>query len=396
MNTKKLLYPIIFVFVLSCSGENQQDDDSMHPIQEKLPYSNVNPDLPEVRDGGEYIDSMPESVQVLYRFLNYESQAASQQELDLLTTGNIDVSAINDSTLLVLEIGSNRLVQYDLKGDQYEVIADRGRGPGDLYFERELSVYNDKAFIAMQAYRLSVFSCDYGGCEYEKTLQTEYNNYSVAPLDDHLYFLGIPPFGGEQYADSAAKEQNLIHKINYEGDHKQSYLPAYNFWAPMVRERMNSGGQVRVFPEYDITIVTFDFFPYLYSHNNEGKLTAIYEIPGFIQGFYEFEERSDGRWRGRLVYDSNSRISATAKLDDKWLLIKIREQRDVEFLGMDEGFEGDEWYSYYLFNIEKEKLFKIGDDTKTPVNESRVIHVVDNGIVINESGLLYWQGVNSN
>lgn len=386
-------YLLIFCFLVvinSCENANQESNITMHPISEYMPYSNINSEVLDEIDGGEYLDQLPKNVQALYRFLNYETDDADTHELNLLTSDAIDVSTINESDLLILDKDSNRLIQYNLLSDEYEVIANQGRGPGDLFFSRELSVYDDKAIVAMQGFRISVFMCSDGYCDYDKTIQTDYNNYSTATIDDHLYFLGIAPFGREQDPDPVNTNQQLVHKINFAGEKQHSFLPVYNFRAPVVRERMHSEGHVRTFPESGTIIVTFELFPYIYMHDIAGELTAKYKLPGFIQNYYEYEEDNSGRWRGRIIYDSNSRISFTSELDNRWLLLKIREQRDVEFIDLIEGFKGDEWHSYYIFDVNEEKLFKIGDDIVKPYNESRVIFVSDQGLIINKEGTLYF------
>lgn len=253
----------------------------------------------QVQDGGDVIDIFPESVQLLYHVLNDERDAlldhnnpillASGVNDTLLTTGNIDVSSVSDSSLLILERNTNRLIQYNIDDQKYQVIANQGRGPGDLYFSRELSVYGNKAFVAMQGFQISKFTCNNGLCEYAKTIPMEYNNYSIAPQNESIYFLGVSAFGREGDPDPSNVDQYLIHKISEDGEVQQSYLPIYRDRSSLVRDAMNSGGKVRLFPELDSIVVTFSRVPYLFVHDSEGRLTAKYELPEYLQRYFESE-----------------------------------------------------------------------------------------------------------
>ncbi|TVR19726.1 MAG: hypothetical protein EA391_00200 [Balneolaceae bacterium] len=401
MFKNKLLVSISMLLLISCTRDSNTSGTMLHPVAEKMPYANIEAELLKIHDGEEYIDLFPESVQLLHYVLNDEAGLlqhtkpillSSGENDTLLTTGAVDISSVNDSSLLILERSTNRLVQYNIDESRYHVIANQGRGPGDLHFSRELSVYDNKAFIGMQGFRISKFTCNSGLCEYSKTIQTEYNNYSVAPDDDYISIVGISAFGNEGDPDPSNTDQYLLHKINYNGEVLQSYLPIYRHRSPLVREAMNSGGRVRSFPESNSIVVTFSRFPYLYVHNDAGELTNIYELPDFIQSYYKSEEDRAGRYTTSLLFDNNSMISFTSTLNERWLLLRMREQRDLVFhgYGLEEGFTGTQWFSYFAFNVDEKTLYKIGEDTRKSVrDERRVLHVIDQGIVINENGLLY-------
>lgn len=388
---KKYIFFIVLTFTISCIEKGDTEYITVHPAQEYMPYSSFEPVKLEARYGGDFLHLLPKNVQILYNILNNESGNLKPEELQILTTNDIDVKSINKSDLLILEKDNARLIQYSLIDNEYDIIADKGRGPGDLFFPKELTVYKEKAFVGMQAFQISFFLCDGVFCEYENTLNTKFNNYSIAPVDDFIKFLGIKPFGREQHPDPSNTDQNLIHKIDYNGEIYQSYFPVYDYRSSLVRQTMNSGGQIRSFPELETIVITFDFFPYVYVFNDSGELNAKYEFPEYIQAYYESEENRAGGFTGRYIFDSSvTSIRFTSKIDEKWMLVGIRDRREVEFISMEEGFDGYEWFSYYAFDVEEKKIYKIGDDTEKPYGESRILHVVDNGVVINEAGTLFF------
>ncbi len=387
---KRFLYLLIWVFLISCTKQNNRNDFTLHPIQEKMPHANIKSEKLEVLSESEYVNILPEKLQLLHAFLSDDIDDFNIIELSLLTTDAINISAINDSTILILEKDKNRLIQYSLESNVYEIIANQGRGPGDLLFARELAFHDNRAFIGMQGFQISVFDCIDVLCEYEKTLRTDFNNYSLAPNDDSLLFLGISRFGRDQDPDPSNTDQYLIHEVNYEGKLQQSFLPIYDDRAPLVREQMSSGGWIRSFPELKTHVFTFDIFPQIYMYNIDGELIARYQLPGFMQRGYEYMESRDGGFTGRLQYEgSYSQLTFATIVNETWLLLGKRERRNIKFIDWQEGFKIDEWYSYYALNIFDHNLYKIGDDKLFPYGESRVVFVVDQGLVISENGTLY-------
>jgi len=57
---------------------------------------------------------------------------------------------------------------------------------------------------------------------------------------------------------------------------------------------------------------------------------------------------------------------------------------------MENGITGEMWYSYYIFDVEDEKLYKIGDDSPTSFGESRRLFLVDGGVISSNNGTLHW------
>ncbi len=390
MKIKALFYTIIFSLLVSCTPDSNNQEITFHPIDEKNPHSDVSAKELEVLDGSQYRDRLPENLQLLQKILSDESFIEDFKKLNILVSGRVEVIGLGDSALLILDKQNDQLVQYDLHSENSIVVAGVGRGPGDLLFSQELSSYQDKVFVSMQGFRISIFICENERCAYEKTIMTNHNNYSLTANEQYIYYIGVDRIGHDDSPSPELSNQNIIYKIDYDGDLKHSFLPNYNFWAPVVRDQMTKGGKVRLFPELERIITTFEFLPYLYLHDTEGNLINKYMIPDFLQAYYRYEEQNESEWSGRLLYDSNTTISFTSTLNGSWLFIRLREQRDLVYLYM-EGFEGTEWYTYYAFDVEKSKLYRIGDDSHTdPYSGGRVINVLEQGLIINENGRLYY------
>ncbi|NBC28117.1 MAG: hypothetical protein GVY08_14740 [Bacteroidetes bacterium] len=397
MKDKKDIYLLgAFVVLLftsfSCSKESNKQGIIIHPIDDKIPHSNVPVEMLEVLNAGNYLDEIPENARLLYQILSDDSNEKKLEELDVMVTDKLDIQYLNDSTLLILDKEQNQLILYDLNDHETDVIAEQGRGPGDLFFSKELSVHNSKAYVGMQGFQIAVFNCQSGNCEHEKVIQTDYNNYSLAPTKDSIYFLGIAPFGRAQDPDPGNTDQFVIHRSNYEGDIDVSFLQIYDDKSPIVRDRMMSSGEVRVFTELNRAIITFHYFPYLFTYNSDGELIAKYEIPNFIQA-KNLETEGDGIGT-TLTFDGDyTYLSNTSKLSKRWLLLKMRQYRNVEYKFSEKSITGETWYTYFVFDVKNKKIYKIGDDSIKPYGQSNLFYLVKSGVIMNNNGKLYWTSI---
>ena len=216
------------------------------------------------------------------------------------------------------------------------------------------------------------------------------SNYSIAPAGENLSFLGMATFGLEQSPDPSKTKQNLIFKMDDDGRILDSFFPVYQFKSPIVRGNLNEGGTVRRYPLHNSTIVTMEYYPFIYEYDDNGNLKAKYKIPGFVQSFYEYDENTRGSTF--LNRGDNSSIIFTKKINNHELLIGLKERRDAEWISREEGFKGEEWISYYVFNVENNQFYHIGDDafTQPYSGQKKGFHVVNKGLVINDMGTLYF------
>lgn len=387
---KKPLFVLLITVLSACSDGSYTENVSLHPITENMPHPDIEPVILETSEPDNFLEKSSENIQLLHRFLQGGPVNDRKMKLNLLTTGNLDISSLNDSTLLILEKDNDRLIQYNVNRNEYEVVAEQGRGPVDLFFSEDLTIHNDMAYIAMQGFQISVFNCEASLCEHEKIIETDYNNYSVALHDDYILFLGMATFGREQSPDPANTKQSLIYKIDNDGNLLDSFSSVYRFRSPILRDRLNSGGTVNIYPSYNTILVTMEYFPYIYEYDSDGKLKQKYELPKFQQSFHQYSEKTRGV--AFLNRGNNSSIKFTKKLNEQLLLIGLKERRNVEWISREEGFTGDEWISYYIFNIKDRHYYHLGDDSLTDQpysGKERVIHVVDQGVIVNDLGTLY-------
>jgi len=355
-----------------------------------MPHADVEATDLVLNDGSEILSALPENLQLLHRYLNDANDQFDQKELSLYVSSQYGfyAASIDENNMIALDRRDDKLYQYDLINDKYTDLAPRGRGPGDIMFTREMQFYDNRAYIAMQGFRISVFDCHFEECEYDYTINTEFNSYSLAPEKDRLTILGLPPFGRDQDPDPENIDQHIVHQINNDGNIEHSYSPVYRHHNPIIREAMNSGGKVRAFPEFETHVLVHNFFPHIYFYNSESNSVEKYRIPDFYIGYYDELENPNGSISGRARHNDNTNISHSTKIDDEWMLLQMRERRDLYWI--DRTLHGDEWYSYYAFNVNSRELYKIGEGETKNVGENRTINVNEHGLVINEQGNLSW------
>lgn len=401
----KIYSILIFLFIFaSCSSDSfELTDESTvdgaapyeegaipHPQPNMMPHADVEAVDLVLHEGSDILSDLPENLQLLHRYLNDENDQFDQRELSLYVSNEYHFHAASkdENTLVMLDERDDKLYQYDLLKDEYTDLAPKGRGPGDIMFTKEMQFYDNRAYIAMQGFRISVFDCQSDLCEYENTIETEFNTYSLAPEKDRLTILGLPPFGRDQDPDPENIDQHIIHQITKGGDIERSFSPVYKYHNPIIREAMNAGGKVRAFPKFDSVVLVQSLFPYIYIFNSETSLVEKYRIPDFQKGYYDEIESTDGSISGRYRHNNNTNISHSTKIDDEWMLLQIRERRDLYW--EDRSLLGDEWFSYYAFNVDSRELYKIGEGEMKGVNENRTIHPTEHGLVVNQQGTLSW------
>jgi len=359
-----------------------------HPTDEKLPHNDVESNKLEINSDFSKVDTIPNQLKYLHHFLTDSTMYDDIVKLSFLVNDQdaIYAEALDVGNLILLDQRDDRLVHYNLESHEYIKIAPKGRGPGDLAFTQELQLHDDKIFVGMQGYRLSVFDCIENPCKYEETIITDFNIYSIAPSNHKLAIIGLLPFGRENDLNSKDVDEFAVHMIDESGEIEKSFNPVYQDKFPAVRERVNAHGSVRFFEKTETYAVLFNKLPYIYIYDQTGNLDVKYKIPDFEQRLFDFHE---GDMMGRERYHrDNSYITHAEKVDDEWLLITVRERKKLFW--EDRTLHFDEAYIYLGFYLPDEKLFEIGRDKIRPHTDRKVIYPTDYGLLVTRNEVSYW------
>lgn len=384
----RILLSILFLLITACAQERETDPwegikegFTPHPLVENMPHSEAVPIELELLDFEQISNDLPLEVRQLHSFLNGNHEEMRSVELNIFVSGlRINALSFSDKILLLFDISENRLLQYNLDNHRFLDLTEEGRGPGDLLFSRELNADGNRLYIAMQGFRIARFICETEVCEYETTIETPYNNYSVTAEGDQIFILGLAPFGREQDPNPENTNQFAIHKIDESGNVQESFGPVYRHKAPIVREQLNSSGSVRYFQKHQLVAVSYSRFPFIYIYDSDGGFLDKYRIPDYKQGYYDYNETTGTGISRGMDYSS---VQAAKKIGDDWLLITIRNYISVE----EDRFVQ---FEYHAFHIPTGQMYLIGQDEMLPISESRIIHTTKAGLLLNQQGTLFW------
>jgi len=326
-----------------------------------------------------------ESIKLLYLILNNDqTEIYHNEEIDILLSKKyyIDVETINENVIILLDKTRNRLIQYNLETNKSYLLAPQGRGEGDLLFTKDMRIFNNKIFVAMQEYRISIFDCEFTPCQYVKTILTKHNNYSVSPNESYISTIGLYPFGRSHHPNPDLDDVPNIHIINFNGHYIKSFGSVYRHKKPIVREQMNSRDQIFSLSN-GLIYVIFNYFPYIYKYDLNGHLLNKLEFPEFMIGYYDYDEKNlVGRFRHN---DSTSFINSQL-IDNKWIIFQVLHRNNMEW-NENKGLVGDQWYSYYALNTDDDQLFLLGED-----HIERSIYPTNHGLLVNyDNELCFWK-----
>lgn len=384
-----LLSLLSILFISSCEKKSNDNSSLIHPVDENIPHFDSKAEMLNISNSIDDIEELPIGVQTLHQILNDNSIEYDVTELNMLISNKIDISSLNDSTLLILDKKQDLLTMYNLTTQESEIVANQGRGPGDLFYVEELSLHKEKAYISMQGFRISIFNCQTEECEHEKIIPTSYNNYALAPTENFIYFLGLSSIGRDQNNNSVNKDASVIHKANMEGEIETSFLPNYNDSSPLLRNQIMDRGYLEAYPDLDKIIVGFYYFPYLFSYNSNGKFLGKFEIPEFIRAKNIKNITSGGTIETIRSYDGDyTHIHSQSKLKERWLFVKLQHFREIEYSTQEDKFTGKNWFSYKLFDVESNKMYNIGKDKIYPYGQNNIYHIINGNIFQNRDGKL--------
>ncbi|REL33490.1 hypothetical protein DYD21_12030 [Rhodohalobacter sp. SW132] len=367
-----------------------------HPQSNRVPHADVRSEKLDINETITSVMNLPKQIELLHDILNGD-QNPERNELSLLynSMGWLNVESLDRETLIIMEKLNNRLVQYDLPDGQITELAEEGRGPGDILFTREMQLFDQKMYIAMQGFRVSLFDCTTGLCEFENTIDTGVNNYSITRTNSGFTVLGLPPFG---FDDSPGMDEEIrqftLHQFTEEGEKTGMFSPVYSHQNPMIPERMSAEGFVRYHPESGRTILISQWLPYLYIYNSDAELEEKYRIPDFIQGYYNLIVDD------QISYFRNdmprSIIQSVTSVDDQFLVIQITNRTNLR--GVDRtsrppsAEEYDQHVTYYAFDMSADQLYKLGEDHYRD-GAPRLFYVAGHGLLEAGEEKAYWIGL---
>lgn len=373
-----------------------------HPQSHLIPHHDVPAERLEAEPLSEVEDEIPQAITLVADLINDATPEGTELDLLYRNFRNLNAASLDSNRLLFMENHTNRFTLYDAESGDETELAEEGRGPGDLMFTREMQLSDGYAWIAMQGFRVSRFDCRGETCEYDRTIRTKTNNYSVALHGDSLTILGLPTFGFE---DSPGPEETItqfiLHRYTMDGDSLGMFSPAYDHSNPTVREEINAFGMVRHHHESGRTILMSQWLPFLYMYDEERSLTQKYRLPDFIQWYYDSRKEgytNPGEVIGYHRRDlEGSQLHYGSLVDDRWLVLSFTSTTDVEGADMSRpGSVPDSFKRHsmwYVMDLSTDRLYKIGKDDFGADGELRQFYLTGHGVVLASETAAIWYPV---
>lgn len=384
---KLLKFILVPLFVItSCTHQKNEsssntsaDGFSLHPEMDKLPHSDEKPIKLTHEQFANIVEmGLPDNLILLHNFLEGYHRQSRSVELSLFVSGNnVDASSISEDVLAILDKKEDKLILYNLQNHRYTDIATKGNEQGDVLFSKEMQTVDRKIYITTRN-GLSVYDCEILPCKQDKIFHTDFNSYSTALADSAYITLGLYPTGTEKI-----RVANLnLHKMNDSGEVLSSFSTVYGDNNHKIREAFMENSSVRYSPKYNIVVLAYSAFPYLYVYNSDGEFRYKLELPDHQQRYYEFNDIEN---YGRFQKIDHSTTSKIKFINSQWLLLtarntKIDHKEKTEYIR----------YNYSIVHMGSGDYYNIGEDLELPSTKERVIHMTDYGLLVNQNGTLFW------
>ena len=365
----KYIYPIFcIIFFVSCSSS---ENDLFHPKVENYPYYNSKVDIEIVER--KYDDSVEEEIN--YSGIPHYEKSIFKKKFSIsfldsvvIPDGEINYSqfeSLNDSLIVFNDVFTNNLSLYGYDFDNWETIAEQGRGPGQIMFSSDLIVKDNQVITSHKDSRVNFFNCFKKTCEYDKTLVLDkIQPESIQIHNGEIVAMGTNSFLAQGFS-SEVNESDLIsiHKYNESGDYINSFGEFYNINGHWMLMRPFSEGKIRINKEGKL-FQSYKLLPYLYVFSND-----ILDKKIVFRGFNISKRKYITETQELFVnFDDWSMIQDVKIIDNTKLLVTIRHlaNRNVltDIVDWEESkdfylIDMEDYSSYYMgnFSIDNENLW---------------------------------------
>jgi len=143
---KELLY-ILFISLTAGCSRNSDATAEYHPIKERIPYWNSDVQTQNVRKEAKDLTTNIISRQDL----TFSPLIAETFNISTLTSANLPLTSvenilfrsINMDRLAIFDVFKQRLYEYHMSADSWDIVAESGSGPGELSNVQDIVIEND-------------------------------------------------------------------------------------------------------------------------------------------------------------------------------------------------------------------------------------------------------------
>ena len=375
-------------FLFSCRSDTEPDSRVVkHPIPELIPFHDQSHIAIDDKHPFQEM-SQPDSGLVLLHHYLEDSSNFAQKQLDIIIEDAQDtkIESITSNRFIILDTENDQLYEVDLQSDETQLIANFGRGPGEIQHSRDLEFSNNQIYVARRDMRISRFNCVNNPCSYDSTLNIEQQPISIAftsndlAIASGLMYLGNQDLESNNVIDFPAIQimdpDSFKIKKTLGNIYRTRYLRVLgHFSRTALLESMPQSGKL---------IWANRWFPLIYVYDTSGLLST-YQLTNFHQNTFEFFPNSH---RNRFTFDSKyTRVIEVDRLNENEILI-VSKTESKSKNSTEENEIYDFKFNYYVINLFNEKAYKVGTDMYSGEYQ-RLLFVKNNHLFKIEKGGLY-------
>jgi hypothetical protein len=374
---------IIFLSIISCSKSQDRSGHAvLHPIESNIPYH----DRSHIAISKNNTDDEENEQFGLKDYLQNPNNYPGAN-LDVLSVSPFElfIESIDESRIVILNAGSNTIIEYDLENNKESEIAILGRGPGGISNALDLTTRDNMMYVTMMDSRISVFDCSLTPCSHNKEIiLEEISPYSADVNGEQVVALGMKPVTGQTSGDDAL-HFIPIHLFDKEGKLVKSGGESYDTDGKWMLVRPFTSGIIRFLPENQGYIVAYHRLPYLHIYDIDMNLTESYKFEDFILGKQEYFPK-EGRLR--TVMTDYSFINSIYLHKQSNVIVEVETRQNMRI--SDNRYKWNRKSDFYIIYLNNKGFDYLGEVTFDDADSPQSVLITNHGIVEVNSDHLKW------
>lgn len=391
----KSLLIISFAFMLMRCEEADQGDlfsyereeptgsEELHPQSEAIPYMGQEHISIDQSQGIGEMENNPVEAQLLQEYLQ-DPTNVELVELNIHSqfAASMIAKPLNRENLAILEVQNQRLYQYNVATNDSIILAERGQGPGEIQYPRDIAVSDegDELFVAMENMRIDRYNCSDEICEYEESIATDQLTHSLTVADEEELAVVTVPNPMEDDIDEAGK---LVNLSDFNSDELLQFGKSYDTDIPLAFYRYSRQADVLYCNKTELFVVTFSSFPLVYLYDRNGQLTETYEISPF-QLPTDLFDHEGGSTHGM---EPSSSLRANRIPGQTHVLLRVGSTGEQVGEPVYEDTVYEQRFDFYLLDLTNSESYFIGTKQRE-ASYGLTITPLENGLLVNDGGEL--------
>jgi hypothetical protein len=335
-----IVYLILPLILVSCASDESDEFSSvevMIPSEDKIPHFNRDHSYIQTDQACNF-DNAPQELILLNQYLE-DSSYMNQERLTVMIDepplgSGFQMGNIDENRFIILDFSRSQLIEYNLSNHSSSIIADIGRGPGDLHFPVGLDVQDNIVYVGRQDGYISKFDCQIIPCVFLEAISLDFTPVSVSKAGNLFAVLGIVT-NTESGSDDQSDSFNPVRIINEEGTVIDGFGDSYDFsgQAFLLTHPDFSTGNIQYSRSEHTYIFSYSRFPIIYAYDaNSLQIKDTYKLSDFVLGKQRYlpDTRRLNTPEGAVSYIRNLKI-----LDKSMLLIETMtfDNRERDLMG---------------------------------------------------------------